>query len=278
VKKTIAKKSPAKQVSTKKTPVKKKSPTKKATAKKAPAKKPTLAKKSPAKKPSAKRSPAKKASDKKTSKKKTTVDQFEFAEILSRVCRVLILCSKTTMNDDSSITFCLTEKEDFTAAAQVLKLLPEACRTPLMEMAKQYQERIAELFDEDDEFPLGHEDEDEDESDDDDEAERTAAVLKEYAEELEEDDDYDSPLGNEFMEVEHFLPFKQLFTVAEAASLIGSYQEGGKLDKAMQAAIESIDAEDDSSDEDEDFDDDEDLEEDEDDDDDDEDQYDWKEN
>ena len=125
MKKTIAKKSPAKQVSTKKTPVKKKSPTKKATAKKAPAKKPTLAKKSPAKKPSAKRSPAKKASDKKTSKKKTTVDQFEFAEILSRVCRVLILCSKTTMNDDSSITFCLTEKEDFTAAAQVLKLLPE---------------------------------------------------------------------------------------------------------------------------------------------------------
>ena len=76
----------------------------------------------------------------------------------------------------------------------------QACRTPLMEMAKQYQERIAELFDEDDEFPLGHEDEDEDESDDDDEAERTAAVLKEYAEELEEDDDYDSPLGNEFME------------------------------------------------------------------------------
>ena len=35
-------------------------------------------------------------------------------------------------------------------------------------------------------------------------------------------------------QVEHFLPFKQLFTVAEAASLIGSYQEGGKLDKVRE--------------------------------------------
>jgi len=49
----------------------------------------------------------------------------------------------------------------------------------------------------------------------DDDAERTAAILEEYARELDDDDDGDFLFGGDVMSSFHFVQFKQVFTEAE---------------------------------------------------------------
>ena len=203
---TAAKKAPVKKAITKKAaPAKKASVAKKA----APAKKASAAKKAPAKKattktpvtkkasPVKKAAPAKKAVAKKKSpaKVKKGVDLVEFTQVLYDVCKLLVLSCKTDEIAPQASKACkLTDTFDFSVAKKVINLLPEDARYPMMIQAQSYIREMQFRLDYEDSDLLDYEDTDSDEVDeeteeDDEDAERTAAILKEYAQELEDEDD-----------------------------------------------------------------------------------------
>jgi len=254
-KKTVVKKEVVKKVAAKKATAAKKAPAKPAAAKKAPAKKAT-----PAKKPTVKKEKKAPAAKKAVQKKKDSSAEtlIVFTEILLDVCKLITLSCETTVNDnDANLkSFKLVHTDDFTAAQGVLKCLPEEARFPMMRLAQAYLEDMRHKMDWDDteSEDESEEDEGEDTEEDDEDAERTAAILEDYARELEDDDDDGGFLfGNDLMSSYHFIQFKQVFTEAEANKLIADYQEGGALDKAMDEVVTLIYAHNDSEDADEDF-------------------------
>jgi hypothetical protein len=237
-KKAIAKKAPAKKVPA----------AKKTAPKKAPAKKATPAKKAAptAKKASVKKAPAK-AAEKKKPVKKEAIDVTAFTDALLDVAKLVTLACKTKVNDTETNlqAFKLVHTDDFSAASGVLQLLPEDARYPMMRLAQAYLEEMRRKgfeYDSDDDLDLTDSSDDEleeSEEEDAEDAERTAAILDEYARELDNDDDGQFLFGS-VMEEHHFVQFKQVFTVKEAKELIASHKEGGKLDKAMEGVVEAL--------------------------------------
>ena len=203
-KKTVAKKAPAKKAPTKKAPAKK-APAKKAPAKKAPAKK-APAKKAPAKAAAKKAAPAK--------GKKGEPDVNKFAEALLEACKVLLTVTVTTMVEDTKAMTVVTTEDFAKHGKSILKLLPEDARLPMMKLVLMY----AEEMEHDPLYGAWGEDDDYDEED------------LEDAEALEDD----------VMSLEHFYPFKEFFTQAEAVKFVASAEEGGAFNKAMMASLDSL--------------------------------------
>ena len=222
---------------------KKAAPTKKVTIAKPPAK----AAKAPAKaaaKPAVKPAAAKPVA--KTAASKKDIDHGEFACALMDVCKVLMGVAETSMDEDGK-KFVVSTARDFSAhGSAVLKMLPEEARVPMMNMACMYMEEL-----ENDPFMFGEGFEDdygEDDEDDEEEGGMEATLARnaiKEVDELDEDDDEDDKDDDEegglsdTIKEGHFLPFKEYFTKDEAKKLIASSEEGGALNKVMDAAYDS---------------------------------------
>jgi len=253
---------------------KKTPPATKVTKKAAPAQKVTAkastvspAKKAVAKMERTRVEPEKKALSKKT--KKPLVSQIDFASVLLDTCQTLIMCMNSEWEevaDKKTGTYKIVNTSNFCPAAGVLDLLPEEARLPLMQMAGMYsryleQHSLEEVDYEDD----ADEEEDTEEEEEDNDAERNAAIMEEFAKDLQADEDHSEDfLFGGVMKIEHFYQFKSFFTESEAAELVKSHTQGGKLDQALKGAIDAVDTDDEDFEMAEDADDDDDDEDDED--------------
>ena len=107
--------------------------------KEAPAAKPAAAKSKAAAKPAAKP----KAAPKKA--KAPSVDVKEFGEVLLEVCKVLMSVCETSQHEDEDQQTISTH-EDFSAhGGDILALLPEDARLPMMKLALFWRDEVCQL-------------------------------------------------------------------------------------------------------------------------------------
>ena len=197
-----------------------------------PAPAPAPAKKAPAKGKGKAAAPAAPAPAKKAPAKKgakAEVDPEIFIEKLLDVCKVLMTVCETVVADDEEDYSITTIENYLEHGKDLLDLLPEEARVPMMKMASRYQEAI------DTSPPIG----------------MGSLMYGEESDEEHDEDDEEDDIFAEVFNAEHFYFFKKFFTPAEAKAFIEA------ADDASEAALTSMFEEDDDEEEEEDEEDDE---------------------
>ena len=154
------------------------------------------------------------------------------------------VCKTTVAEDEDEFT--VLTRDDFGAhGTALLNLLPEEARMPMVKICLMYQEEMEDM----DRAAVDYDFLDYEMSDDEEEeadgAGPEAKLLTTGGSESEEesdddDDDDDEDDEDDIMDADHFLHFKQFFTQAEAAKLVGGFGEDGALCLAVEAAMESV--------------------------------------
>ena len=151
-------------------------------------------------------------------------DQEEFAHKLLEVCKVLIATVTIVVDEDADSGTITTEEDYMTYGNDLLQLLPEDARLPMMKMAHLYREEVEDELDTLDWIELSDSDDEEDEDEED---------LPPPEDDIDEEDD-ESDFDDDFMLPEHFYHFKQYFTPEAAATFMK------KVDKATEEAISNM--------------------------------------
>ena len=94
-------------------------------------------------------------------------DQEEFAHKLLEVCKVLIATVTIVVDEDADSGTITTEEDYMTYGNDLLQLLPEEARLPMMKMAHLYREEVEDELDTLDWIELSDSDDEEDEDEED---------------------------------------------------------------------------------------------------------------